>query len=591
MAFHHLALATRDLDATHAFYTEAMGFTLVKTVVAPTDSDGGWAKHVFYDTGATGSSPSGTCTTTPSATSTRPSPPALGLPMWVNHIAFHADARRARGVASSAGSTPATTCMEVDHGFCVSIYTVDPNGILVEWCADTRPLDARPTAPRRSPRSPTPARRSRRRPTPTFHQPRPPGRRPRRLIRARPVRPFLGYWPDPADDPGGRPLGREPVTLVSPDGAVVRGILWTPPGRHAVAHRGRAHPPARRLQRPLRLPAARRRRLRGARLRHPLREQRHRLPARELRHRRRDRGRRAAPPRRRAGRAARQQRRRLAHGAEPGAPRPRAGRPLGDAFVALAAHPGEGVFMLQVIDPSVTDEADPFSVDPTLDMYDPDNGWRPVARAVAPTTATGSTRYRAAQRARVARIDAVATRLARRPGRRPGPSSSTARAAARAAWNQRPPPGGPRPLPHDLPDPRRPGLPRPVDRPRRPGARHRLRRPRPARRQLRLRRPGPHDDRTGLAVDVVRPVVGRPSWPTPCRRSPCRRWSCTRPATPRSACTRPRRSATPRAPTTSPTSPSTAPRTTCTATGARRARHHRRLAPRPGPLTRADLAS
>src|SRR6187455_2634468 len=132
MAFCHIALATGDLEATHRFYTEAMGFGLVHVEAADTDVPGSWLRHAFYDTG------DGTLLAFQElhdddrflgrdfAISR-----GLGLPTWVNHLAFRVadlpalDAARDRWLRSGCD----VVGMRHTHG--QSIYADDPNGNVV----------------------------------------------------------------------------------------------------------------------------------------------------------------------------------------------------------------------------------------------------------------------------------------------------------------------------------------------------------------------------------------------------------------------------------------------------------------------------
>jgi hypothetical protein len=84
--------------------------------------------------------------------------------------------------------------------------------------------------------------------------------------------------------------------------------------------------------------------------------------------------------------------------------------PLADGMIFVAPHPGQGALLLQCIDPSVVDESDPLSVNPSLDPFDPRNGFvaPPRSSNYAPEFVA---RYRAAQRARVERLDTEARRL------------------------------------------------------------------------------------------------------------------------------------------------------------------------------------
>ncbi|HNI35880.1 MAG TPA: VOC family protein [Microthrixaceae bacterium] len=139
MAFHHVALATPDIEATHRFYTEAMGFHLVKAVVAPTP-EGGWAKHVFYDTGGGGMIAFWDLHVEALPTVRGAISRDLGLPEWVNHLAFDAPDHESFAASLKRWAALGLDVFDIDHEFCRSIYTVDPTGTLVEWCHDLRSL-------------------------------------------------------------------------------------------------------------------------------------------------------------------------------------------------------------------------------------------------------------------------------------------------------------------------------------------------------------------------------------------------------------------------------------------------------------------
>lgn len=151
MAFHHVALATHDAAATHRFYTEVMGFRLVKVVATPTPTapgatPTGFSKHFFY---ATDDSPNGETgmmafweihDTSIGTDWSANLNAGIGLPVWVNHIAFDAptldELHRHRDRWRRHGHTVA----EVDHEFCRSIYITDPSGNMVEFCHTVRPF-------------------------------------------------------------------------------------------------------------------------------------------------------------------------------------------------------------------------------------------------------------------------------------------------------------------------------------------------------------------------------------------------------------------------------------------------------------------
>jgi catechol 2,3-dioxygenase-like lactoylglutathione lyase family enzyme len=138
----HIGLSTNDLDATRAFYEGVLGFPAVRCDILPV-AEGGEIRHIFFDTG------NGQLVAFMEARQVPGIPSrhdtgiagALGVPPPFYHFSFDAgsleelEAKRAELEAKGVEVTPI-----VDHDWSRSVYFMDPNGLMLEYCAIVRAL-------------------------------------------------------------------------------------------------------------------------------------------------------------------------------------------------------------------------------------------------------------------------------------------------------------------------------------------------------------------------------------------------------------------------------------------------------------------
>ena len=141
MGVSHIALVVRDMEATHRFYTEAMGFELVKVEINP--QKGGFARHACYSTGSDRDQMIAfwDLSGVPGSEDLRTDICRdLGLDPMTNHLAFQADDLADIERRKQRWLDYGCDVLEIDHGWIHSIYTEDPDRIAVEFAVLTRSL-------------------------------------------------------------------------------------------------------------------------------------------------------------------------------------------------------------------------------------------------------------------------------------------------------------------------------------------------------------------------------------------------------------------------------------------------------------------
>ena len=138
---HHTAYVTKDQEATRAFYEDVLGFPLLATWSEADELFG--ARRVYCHTffGLADGSALAFFQFADPADQAQFDPELAPSPF--RHIAMKVDAEAQAELQrrlEEAGWMPEATHV-LEHGYCRSLYTQDPNGMLVEFTVDVPHAD------------------------------------------------------------------------------------------------------------------------------------------------------------------------------------------------------------------------------------------------------------------------------------------------------------------------------------------------------------------------------------------------------------------------------------------------------------------
>ena len=135
LGLHHWAWRCRDAEETRHFYEDILGLKLVHFIradIVPSTGEHCPYTHLFFEL-ADGSSVA--FFDLGDDTAAEPSP---NTPAWVNHLALKVeDVRQLEAMKTHLESHGISVLGITDHGFVKSIYFFDPNGVRLEFTANS----------------------------------------------------------------------------------------------------------------------------------------------------------------------------------------------------------------------------------------------------------------------------------------------------------------------------------------------------------------------------------------------------------------------------------------------------------------------